>query len=46
MIKEGSINEDSKLVSEKNTSFKVGICQAWWGTPLIQALGRQRQVNF
>jgi hypothetical protein len=22
------------------------ICRAWWRTPLIPALGRQRQANF
>jgi hypothetical protein len=25
---------------------KTQICQAWWPTPLIPALGKQRQADF
>jgi hypothetical protein len=32
----------SNYMQLKNTK----ISQAWWHTPLIPALGRQRQVNF
>jgi hypothetical protein len=26
--------------------LKVPLCWVWWRTPLIPALGRQRQVDF
>jgi hypothetical protein len=31
----------------ENTGFKnITTCRAWWCTPLIAALGRQRQADF
>jgi hypothetical protein len=32
-----------KLFDLRKNSF---ICQAWWRTPLIPGLGRQRQADF
>jgi hypothetical protein len=29
-----------------NSSKKIHLCWAWWHTPLIPALGRQRQTDF
>jgi hypothetical protein len=38
---------NSRQLSTPNTIIKKGQrCRAWWCTPLIPALGRQRQANF
>jgi hypothetical protein len=31
---------------ERKTTLKVLLSRAWWRTPLIPALGRQRQADF
>jgi hypothetical protein len=31
---------------KEKPSKKAVLCRAWWRTPLIPALGRQRQVDF
>jgi hypothetical protein len=38
------LKEKDKKQKTKNKKTKSG--QAWWRTPLIPALGRQRQVDF
>jgi hypothetical protein len=35
-----------KKRKRKEKRKKALICQAWWCTPLIPALGRQRQADF
>jgi hypothetical protein len=36
-----------KKRKEKNINVnKTSCCRAWWLTPLIPALGRQRQADF
>ena len=36
----------SQCDSGRNSSLIVNCCRAWWRTPLIPALGRQRQEDF
>jgi hypothetical protein len=46
-INQQSRAQSSVIVCTLNARLKdQGSSQAWWRTPLIPALGRQKQVNF
>jgi hypothetical protein len=42
----GDIKEDRTIVKLLIFSIKRFISREWWHTPLIPALGRQRQADF
>jgi hypothetical protein len=37
-----NVHINKKLIKSKNNNYR----QAWWLTPLISALGRQRQADI
>jgi hypothetical protein len=42
----GKWMEVGNIILSEVTQTKKKMCWAWWHTPLIPALGRQRQVDF
>jgi hypothetical protein len=46
LMPSSGVSEESNLIYIYNVFKEKKKSQAWWRTPLIPALGRQRQVDF